>query len=62
LKKRDPKEVKNLVQAMYDMAVDKVDKALPTMSSSEKLTMYSLYKQINEGNAPTLSDYNGPSD
>ena len=47
------------------MAVDKVPGivAKGRMSSVEdKLTMYSLYKQVEDGNAPLPSEHTGPID
>lgn len=50
---------------MYAMACDKVPALIAKgglSSAADKLTLYSLYKQVEAGNAPNKSEYTGPAD
>ena len=45
-----------IVESLYNLAVEEVPSLIGSgkmKSNAAKLTMYSLYKQINEGNAPS---------
>ena len=62
----DKSERNVLIQSLFDMCVDQVQtKLVPTgkiSSVEDKLTMYSLYKQAEDGNAPLESEHTGPKD
>ena len=51
--------------SLYEMAIDKAPGLATSGQMSEnrdKLTMYSLYKQIENGNAPNESEFKGNKD
>lgn len=53
------------IGSLYDMAVDRVPGIISAggiPDAVDKLTMYSLYKQIEEGNVPSESEFMGTKD